>query len=348
MTGRLHADSTFNLCLLGFGNVGRALVELLLEKREVLASEHGIAWRITGVATRGRGWIAQPDGLDPQALLEGSLTADGAEPATVEDWLRAAHADILFENTSLNAETGQPAIAHLRDALQAGAHAITANKGPVVHAYEELSQLALRRSRRFLFESVVMDGVPIFSMFRETLPLVEVNGFRGVLNSTSNVILGGMEAGKSFEESLRAAQAAGVAETDPAADIDGWDAAVKVAILVTVLMKQPLKPQQVEREGIRGLTRAALRHALAAGRRYKLMCEAKRSSGSIHARVRPEEVLFHDALARVEGTSSAITFFTDIFPALTIFEENPGPKATAYGLLADFITAVRRPAPKET
>jgi homoserine dehydrogenase len=335
---------TFNLCLLGFGNVGRALLELLLEKRDALRSEHGIEWRITGVATRRMGWIASPAGLDPKVLLEGSVSPPSlcARPAGVPEWLRAAQADVLFENTSLDFETGEPAISHLRAALEHGAHAITANKGPVVHAYKELSEVARRHGRRFLFESTVMDGVPIFSMFRDTLPLVEVTGFRGVLNSTTNVILGGMEAGKSFADSLRDAQVAGVAETDPAADIDGWDAAVKVAALALVLMKYPLKPQQVERHGIRHLTGESVRAAVAAGRRCKLVCEAERSAAGIRARVGPEEVSLADALARVEGTSSAITFYTDVFPALTLFEENPGPKATAYGLLADFITAVCR------
>ncbi|HXE90552.1 MAG TPA: hypothetical protein VNK82_06265 [Terriglobales bacterium] len=336
---------TFNLCLLGFGNVGRALVELLLEKRAALAAEYGIEWRITGVATRRLGWIASPAGLDPKVLLEGVVPPPSlcARPAGLREWLRAAQADVLFENTSLDFETGEPGISHLRAALEHGAHAITANKGPVVHAYEELSRLADSQGRRFLFESTVMDGVPIFSMFRESLPLVDVIGFRGVLNSTTNVILGGMEAGKSFADALRDAQAAGVAETDPAADIDGWDAAVKVAALVTVLMKHPLKPQQVERQGIRALTGDAVRSALATGRRYKLICAAERSGSHLRAYVRPEELPPTDALARVEGTSSAITFYTDVFPALTLFEENPGPKATAYGLLADFIIAVRQP-----
>lgn len=332
----------FNLCLLGFGNVGRALVELLLEKRAALGSEYGIECRITGVATRRMGWIASPAGLDPKVLLEGAVPPPSrcARPAGVREWLRAAQADVLFENTSLDFETGEPAISHLRAALEHGAHAITANKGPVVHGYRELSELARRQDRRFLFESTVMDGVPIFSMFRDTLPLVEVTGFRGVLNSTTNVILGGMEAGKSFADSLRDAQSAGVAETDPAADVEGWDAAVKVAALVTVLMNYPIKLEQVERQGVRDLTGEAVRAALAAGRRCKLVCEARRSQGSVRAWVRPEEVPQADALARVEGTSSAITFYTDVFPALTLFEENPGPKATAYGLLADFLTAV--------
>ncbi len=102
--------------------------------------------------------------------------------------------------------------------------------------YDELRQLAAAKKRRFLFESTVMDGVPIFSLFRDNLPAIHLRGFHGILNSTTNVILAGMEEGLSFDAALRKAQEIGVAETDASHDIDGWDAAVKVAALVTVLM----------------------------------------------------------------------------------------------------------------
>ncbi len=133
--------------------------------------------------------------------------------------------------------TGQPAIDYLRAALETGAHAISANKGPVVHAYRELTDSGDGRMRkRFLFESAVMDGVPIFSLFREAMPAVEVRGFRGVLNSTTNVILEGMESGLTFDDAVKKAQDLGVAESDPTDDIDGVDAAVKVVALANVLM----------------------------------------------------------------------------------------------------------------
>ncbi len=131
-------------------------------------------------------------------------------------------------------------------ALEAGAHAISANKGPVVHAYRELTELAAAKGRRFLFESAVMDGVPIFSLFRETLPAIEIRGFRGVLNSTTNVVLEGMEAGMTFDESIRQAQQLGVAESDPSDDIEGVDAAVKVVALANVLMRADLKLDDVK------------------------------------------------------------------------------------------------------
>ena len=258
----------YNLCLLGFGNVNRTLVRLLQKKAGAL-QERGVAWRITGVATRRLGWIASASGLDVEALLSsGGQTGSRAgapAPHDVRDWLKAARADVLFEATSLNVENGQPAVDHVRAALELGAHAITANKGTIVHAYEELRSLAVAKGKGLLFESTVMDGVPIFAMFRESLPVVHLHGFRGVLNSTTNVILSGMEEGLSFEQSLKRAQEIGVAETDPTHDIDGWDATVKVAALVRVLMGVPIRIDEIEREGIGKLRGEVVRTARASG-----------------------------------------------------------------------------------
>ena len=149
----------------------------------------------------------------------------------MREWLERAKADVFFEASSLEAQTGQPALDHLKAALQGGAHAISANKGPVVHGYRELSALAKEKNRKFLFESTVMDGVPIFSLFPLGLPATELRGFHGVLNSTTNVVLTEIEKGRTFADAVQRAQALGIAETDPAADLDGWDAAVKLTAL---------------------------------------------------------------------------------------------------------------------
>jgi homoserine dehydrogenase len=257
----------------------------------------------------------------------------------VTSWLAAARSDVLFEATSLNVETGQPAIDHIRAALTLGAHAITANKGPIVHAYRELRDLAISHGKRFLFESTVMDGIPIFSLF-DQLPAIHLHGFHGILNSTTNVILSEMENGLSFEEALKKAQALGIAETDASHDVDGWDAAVKTAALITVLMDFPIQLDQIAREGIRHLTTDAVRAAKKEGRPYKLVCRTKKENGKISASVRPEQILLADPMAKIIGSSSYIYFETDIFPGLAITEENPGLYATAYGMLADFVRAV--------
>lgn len=335
----------FRLGLAGFGNVNRTLIELLQQKDAVLREQHGIEWSITGVGSRRIAWRADSTGFDVGALLRAQSTnafanLGGQECARYSEWLDAAQPDVVFEATSLNVENGQPAIDHIRAALERGAHAITANKGPVVHAYKELRDLAASHGKQFLFESTVMDGVPIFSLFRNALPSIDVKGFKGILNSTTNVILAGMEQGLTFDESLRRAQQLGVAETDAAYDIDGWDAAVKIAALATVIMGVALPPQRVEREGIRGLSAGVVRDARNAGTPYKLICRAQRTGSGVKAGVRPEQTPLTDPMALVGGTSSIIQFETDIFPALTITEENPGLYATAYGMLTDFIRVV--------
>ena len=331
---------TYNLCFLGFGNVNRTLVQLLQNREQELRDQHGISFRITGVATRRLGWIANPEGLDLARVERAPSPAIRRESeqkaSTVRDWLQSAQADILFEATSLNVETGQPAADHIRAALEYGAHAITANKGPIVHAYRELRDLAAAKGKRFLFESTVMDGVPIFSFFHQ-MPTIHLQGFHGILNSTTNVILSEMENGLSFDEALKKAQQLGIAETDATHDIDGWDAAVKTAALITVLMDVPVKLEDIAREGIRDLTTNAVRNGRRDGWPFKLVCRAQRVGDAVKASVAPEKVLSSSPMGKISGTSSYIYFETDIFPGLAITEENPGLYATPYGMLADFV-----------
>jgi homoserine dehydrogenase len=301
-----------------------------------------VRWRLTGVATRRAGWVADPDGLNPISLLNGhwpTPRTSAAASQNVAEWLEQSRADVFFETTSLDLQSGQPATDHIRAALSHGTHAISANKGPVVFAYNELTALAREQGKKFLCESTVMDGVPIFSMFPTGLPAAELRGFCGVLNSTTNVVLTEVEKGSSFEDAIRRAQALGITETDPSNDLDGWDSAVKVAALAIVLMGIPVKLENVQRTGIRELSEEKIRSARGAGMRYKLVCRAERRGMGVDCLVRPELLLASDPLANLEGTSSAIHFDLDVF-GLSLVEHNPGIAATAYGLLADFLRAV--------
>ena len=342
----------YRLALLGFGNVGRAFARLLLRKQMELGRDHGLTFSVTGIATGRHGIALDPAGLDLEqalALVEGaaahgeSLAALSARPALADlsGFIQSCEAQVLFETIPVNYETGQPALDYLRQALAAGMHAITANKGPVVHGYRSLSELAAQHGRKFFFESAVMDGAPIFSLFRAALPGARLQAFSGILNSTTNLILTRMEAGESFQQAVAYAQSIGIAETDPSGDVDGWDAAVKVAALATVLMDFPLKPQQVKRQGIRGLVAQDIAAARKQGKRWKLVCTARREGEGLAAQVSPQMVGPDSPLYGVQGTSSVVQFETDVLSSLTIVEGNPGPETTAYGLLADFINAVR-------
>lgn len=329
----------YNLCFLGFGNVGRALARLLQIKSEEMREQFGILWRITGVATRRMGWIAAPDGIEMDEILAGKNVSPALD--NVRDWLKAARADVLFETTSLEPFNGEPAIEHIRAALESGAHAITANKGAVVHGFEELNALAATRSKRFMFESTVADCLPVFSLFRETLPTARLISFRGILNSTTSIILEEIERGRTFDEGVARAQSLGVTETDPGYDVDGLDAAVKVCALARVLMRAPLKLEDIQREGIRSLSEEKIREARAAGTPFKLVSQAKRTAdGSISASVRPEQLAQDDPLVTTSGTTLTINFELDVLQGLTLTAHSPNLQSTAYGLLADFLNAV--------
>lgn len=330
----------YRLAFLGFGNVGRALVRLFNTKSAELHNSYNIDWLITGVATRRLGWRVASDGFDSAKLLAGDSEFESVD--TIGDWLDRTRPDVVFETTSLNPETGQPGIDYMRAALKSGAHVITANKGPIVYAYDELNELAQSLGRRLMFESTVLDSAPVFSLFRETLPAAKVRAFSGAFNSTTNVILETMESGRSFDEGVKIAQELGVAETDPTHDVEGWDSIMKICAVSRVILKARVLPSDVKREGIRGLDPVELQAARNEGKPYRLMSRARvQEDGSVQASVRPEQVAITDPLGAVRGTSLGIHFELDTIPGLTVISHRPNLQSTAYGLLADFVNIVK-------
>jgi len=344
----------YNLALIGFGNVARALARLLLRKQDLLKSQYDVTFAFTGISTGRHGSAVNPNGIDVNRALELVESGQPLFPLSsfnVQDSLAViqhSQADVMFENSPVNTQTGQPALDHIRTALQLGMHAITANKGPVVHGYRELTALATSKGKVFGFESTVLGGSPVFSVFRETFPLAELASFKGILNATTNIILSRMESGESYEDAVRYCQSVGVAETDPTNDVDGWDAAIKVAALITVLMdaSRPFTPQQVNPAGIRGITPEMIAKAKAEGKRYKLVCSVEKAGDKINARVAPELVDAASPLYGMMNSSTGVTFRTDVLPdySITVSEREGmagGPIETAYGLFADFVNAVK-------
>ena len=340
-----------DLALVGFGHVGRRFATLLEERRDWLSLDYDLDCRIVGIATARHGCVVAEHGLDAVAAGErrnGDLQVNGAVAVhdSFEVIRHLARSDsplrVLIETTTLDIGAGQPAIDHVRAALQAVCHVVTANKGPAAFAYEELNALAADRGVSFLFEGAVMDGVPVFNLVRETLPAVDIRGFRGVINSTTNHILSAIEDGESFDTALARMQADGIAEADPSLDVDGWDAAAKTAALANVLMRAQITPLGVDREGIGQATARLALAAKSRGARVRLVASATRTSTGVRTSVRPVELPEDDMLAGLRGMANALILQTDLLGAIAVTQLGGSLTQTAYALLSDLVTVGRR------
>lgn len=341
-----------DLALVGFGHVGRRFARLLEERRDWLSLDYDLDCRIVGIATRHHGAVFRDSGLDAVSM---AMAAEGGQPIvepeieiadSLEAIRRLARGDaplkVVIETTTLDIQAGQPAIDYVRAALQAGCDVVTANKGPAAFAYEELSVLADDRGRSFLFEGAVMDGVPVFNLVRATLPAVQITGFRGVVNSTTNHILSALEDGESFDAALDRMQSMGIAEADPSLDVDGWDAAAKTAALANVFMRARMTPQGVDREGIGPATARLAMAAKARGARVRLVASARTTPTGVVTSVRPVELPETDLLAGLRGMANALVLQTDLLGEIAICQLGGSLTQTAYALLSDLITIRRR------
>jgi homoserine dehydrogenase len=317
------------VALIGYGNVGRALARLLRQKRA------DFPFTITGIQTLRHGTAVDPDGLPDDAPL-------GPRVGSIEEFLEAAKAEVAVELTTLEPSSGEPAISHICAAFARGMHVVTANKGPLAHAYASLRDEAAGAGVEFRFESAVMDGAPVFNLWQHNLPGVKVLGFAGVLNSTTKVVIETMEQGGSFEFGLATARQMGITEADGSFDVEGWDSAAKAAALANVLMDARTTPQEVSTRGITRLTPKRLHEIGRQGKTVRLVSRGRRTPSGVSLRVRAEVLDRDDILAATPGTSNLILFHTDLMGTFGTVSIEPGVEQTAYGVFSDLVNIERK------
>ena len=318
------------LALVGFGSVGRALARLLLRKDASLFERYRRAFAVTAVLTRTHGWALDPAGLDLAALLERAELPERDMPPE----LASLPADVLVEVSTLDARTGQPALDHVRAALSAGRHVVTANKGPIAHAYRELSSLAALHGRELRFEATVADDLPVFNLARHALAGAEIVSLRGIVNSTTNHLLSAAARGVPFANALREARELGIAERDPSNDLEGWDVAAKATILANVLLGSDLRLSDVVREPVSEATAQAARIAARRGRRVRAVVGIDRAG----ARWASVELSPDDPLYAVDGFSMALDIDTDVAGRIFVSLFEPRVEQTAFALLSDLLS----------
>ena len=286
----------------------------------------------SGTAYDQRGLPLEPDWGPP---------IEAAPDAAMEEFLNKARPEVVIEITPLEPETGEPAITYIRGCFLRYRHVITANKGPLAHAYADLNMEAKRAGVEFRFESTVMDGSPIFNMTRACLPGVTISGFKGVLNSTTKVVINAMRDGKSMDEGIAEAQRLGIAETDASDDIDGWDSAAKVAALANVILDARTNPNEVDRTGIGHLTTSEMVALKADGKTICVVCRGRRTPDGLKLSVKPEVLPDTDLLATLRGTSNFLLFETDLMGEVGVISIDPGVEQTAYGIFSDLVDIAR-------
>ncbi len=338
------------LALIGFGNAGQAFAKMLLEKEEEVRQKYDTRITVVAITTKTRGNLIDAWGIDLDKALKNVQNSGRfdkilgfSENSTSQDIVDKVDYDVLVELTPLEFSSGKIATNHIRGALKRGRHAITANKGPVAWAWRELTELAQKNNCRFLYETTIMDGTPVFNMKRDSLRLCRVTGIKGILNSATNYILCEMENGRTMEEIVEEGKKRGFIEANPANDIEGYDAAAKVAVLANVFMGTDITPLDVECRGIQGITQEDIRKAAEKNAVIKLMCRIEEDeNGKVHGKVTPEEIDKKDIYASIDGTSSILTIQTDLMGTLTVIEEAPEVQQSAYGLFADLMAIVEQ------
>ncbi|WP_248895220.1 homoserine dehydrogenase [Haloplanus halobius] len=311
---------SLRLAVIGVGAVGRSVVEL--------APEYG--HRVTAVADSSSAAV-DPNGLDADAVFERKdregVVGDG-DPADA----LAADYDVLVEATPTTLGDAEPGFSHVKAALERDRHVVLANKGPVAERYADLMALERESEGAVQFEAAVGGAIPILSTISDFGPN-QITAARGVLNGTANFILSRMAAeGLGYEHVLAEAQDLGVAEADPAFDVEGTDAALKFVILANVLSDgdQVYSLDDARVEGIRDIPASALDLAAEDGRTVRLIGEATADG----VRVGPRLVPKHDALS-VTGTRNIVQFETVNAGQLHLSGRGAGGPETATAILSD-------------
>ncbi|MDH7511556.1 MAG: homoserine dehydrogenase [Clostridiales bacterium] len=334
-------EKAVNLVLMGFGNVGKAFVKLLEEKTDHLRESHGLSlflraiFKSTGGLFPCAGFKLKDILDDPGADLR--VHAFWKQNLSLESIVREVEPGVLVDCTPSNLKTGEPGLTHARLALDSGWHVVTANKGPLAVNFSGLREKASRNRLALKFSGAAAAALPALDVGLCSLAGAEVLAVEGILNGTTNFILTEMGEGRSYSEAVQEARVRGIAEPDPASDVEGWDTAVKLLLIGNAVMGLNLRLSDISVEGIVGLPAELIDRARREGKSVKLLGRIRREQGGITASVAPCVIDHSHPLFGVEGTAKGITYFTDTMGDVTLTGGKSDPRGAAAAVLKDII-----------
>lgn len=335
----------FNIAFIGFGVVGQGLAKILLEQEKYLKEKYDFSFKVVAISDTMKGSWYRRSGLDLKRLLElveedGNLKGYGD---AIEGWdsiktIKDTNANLILELAWTDFKTGEPAITHVKTALQNKKHIVMTNKGPIALAVKELLSLAKENGVEMRFEGTVLSGTPALNLGLHNLAGAGITKAKGIVNGTTNYILSEMEKGLSYEDALKQAQKLGYAEADPTADVEGHDALGKIVILANTVMGANLSNDEPPCEGITKITAQDIVKAKEEGYRWKLIAGAElKEDGSVDAYVRPEKVPLDHPLANIMGPTNALTYSTKYLGDITIIGPGAGQLPTGFAVLSDIL-----------
>jgi homoserine dehydrogenase len=337
---------TVRLILVGLGNLGRRMCEILLEKEPLLRDRYDLAFRLVATAD-SRGAAYDPAGMDLAQVVQlkrtGASVADypgaGKPGWAATDLVATAEADALLEASPVNLKQGaEPGMTCIRTALGRGMHVVTPNKGPLVLAYRELHDLAAAQGVHLRFDGTVAGGLPAVYIGQRDLRGAVVHRLEAVPNLVTGYIMDLLTGGLPWEEALESARQQGVLEADASWDLDGWDAAAKLVILANAALGVPARLEDVAITGITGLEPDALRAARDQGQRYRLLARADRSTDGRYAlSVAPTPLSPDRPLGRLGQKQMGVVFHTDIYGTISAVIDEPDPIPSAATMLRDLL-----------
>ncbi|MEM4500733.1 MAG: homoserine dehydrogenase [Thermofilaceae archaeon] len=320
--------SMLRCVIIGYGFLGKRLAKLL-----AAGAVEGV--KLVGVAS-SKGYIYEESGLTLVDLPDELQSSRALKPSPAIELIDRSLTDLLVELTPTNIRDGEPGLSHIKLALEQGIDVVTANKGPIALAYDELMILAEETGSMLLHEATVGGGIPLISLKNRCLAADELLSIKGILNGTTNYILSRMHFEEmTLELALREAQMLGIAERDPTLDLEGIDTALKLVILANSLMNAGKKLSDVKIKGITGITSEAIAAAKESGMTIKLIGTADENG----LRVAPKLVRLNDPIC-VHGTLNAVSFNFKILRRLTIIGEGAG-ESTISALLNDIYEVVK-------
>lgn len=336
------------IAIIGYGGVGKALLELLENKRTELLRE-GIDPRVIYVIS-SKGGVYDPEGIDISRFMDYSSSSrdltkyphGGSQDITFNTLLENEDVDLVIEMTPTNKITGEPGMTHITKSLEAGIHVVTANKGPILLAYKSLCQIAVKNNVQLGIGCTTGGALPSINVGVMDLAGATINSIEGVLNGTTNFILNEMESsGVGYVEALKRAQELGIAETDPSLDVEGWDTATKLLILTNVLMNEEKTLDDIDVEGITSLAYSDILEAAKSQQKYKLVGKTIRNKEGLKMSVKLERLEKDNPLYGVDGKNKAVRYTSDTLGDLTIIGGASGVIPAAASILRDLINIHR-------